>query len=67
MKHAPPVSLLVDADGRPMPAPSDACPRCGAGRDVRVPSAGFGAPHPVCSQCGYEWIGEPWVPLQEAR
>jgi uncharacterized protein (DUF983 family) len=44
----------VDATGRPAKVSSD-CPRCGAGKDKRVPSAGFGEPHDVCRACGYEW------------
>ncbi len=53
-------AVLVDAQGRPArPGQTDACPRCGAGVDTRVPSSGFGTPHPVCP-CGYEWHDEVW-------
>lgn len=53
-----PASGLVDATGRPLRRPqaaSDACPGCGAGKDRRVPSAGFGTPHEVCEKCGHEF------------
>lgn len=56
-----PASSLVDATGRSVRlAREDAkrCPRCGAGPEKRVASAGFGDPHPVCSRCGFEWLGE---------
>jgi hypothetical protein len=50
--------VLVDAQGRPAREAIDTrCPQCGKGPDVRVASAGFGTPHPVCP-CGYEWKGE---------
>jgi uncharacterized protein (DUF983 family) len=51
--------LIVDPNGKPARAAADvSCPRCGAGTDQRVPSAGFGEPHPVCRRCGHEWEGE---------
>ena len=49
---------LLDATGRPLrrhQANPDACPGCGAGKDRRVLSAGFGTPHEVCEKCGHEW------------
>ena len=49
---------LVDAGGRPLRQRSESCPDCGAGKDKRVPSAGFGDPHPVCGRCGHEFQGE---------
>jgi uncharacterized protein (DUF983 family) len=53
--------VIVDAHGKPARAAvSRACPQCGAGPDARVPSAGFGHPHPVCGRCGYEWHAERW-------
>lgn len=54
--------ILVDAAGRPVRA-SDAtrCPK-GHGPEDRVASSGFGEPHPVCKRCGYEFLGEPFVP-----
>lgn len=40
---------------------SDRCPRCGAGKEKRVASSGFGGePHPICAACGYEWKDEVW-------
>jgi uncharacterized protein (DUF983 family) len=48
-------AVIVDASGRPARAASAACPRCQAGRDKRVASGGFGRPHDVCGECGYEW------------
>lgn len=56
---------LVAPDGRPLrraAAASKACPRCRADEGKRVPSGGFGDPHPVCGVCGYEWHDERWQP-----
>jgi hypothetical protein len=51
---------ILDAQGQPIrTATTEACPRCGAAPDTRVPSAGFGTPHPVCP-CGFEWLDEVW-------
>lgn len=53
-----PLIVLTDADDE---LPKDErCPRCRKGPEHRVKSSGFGAPHPVCSQCGYEWHDEEW-------
>lgn len=52
---------IVDASGKPArSAVSEHCPQCGADKDKRVASSGFGTPRPVCSVCGYEWIGDVW-------
>ena len=57
---------ILDAHGRPARAGvSRACPRCQGNK--RVASAGFGAAHPVCPRCGYEWLGETFEPEEEAR
>jgi len=57
MTEDPPV--IVDAHGRPArKGETEACPRCGAGVDRRVPSSGFGTAHPVCTDCGFEWHDE---------
>lgn len=55
--NTPEMPVLVGPDGHPMRAQAEAalCPRCGAGKDKRVPSSGFGEPHDVCRICGYEW------------
>lgn len=57
-------AVLVDQQGRPLrPAQTEQCPRCGAGVDKRVPSSGFGLPHPVCAggcSPAYEWTEEVW-------
>ena len=54
-----PATVLLDSAGRPARSPRTAlCPRCGAGPDQRVASAGFGDPWPVCKRCGHEWLGE---------
>lgn len=56
--QAPAPQALVDAYGRPVVArtcASDACPRCGAGPDMRVPSAGFGTPTETCRLCAWEF------------
>jgi uncharacterized protein (DUF983 family) len=50
---------ILDGSGRPARREADAeCPKCGAGAERRVPSAGFGEPHPVCGRCGFEFHGE---------
>ena len=50
--------MILDSTGKVARRPKElACPRCGAGPDKRVASAGFGIPHPVC-RCGYEWHDE---------
>lgn len=51
---------LVDAYGAPIGRAAGAsrppCPRCGAGPEKRIPSAGFGrAIHDVCQTCGHEF------------
>ncbi len=56
-----PRPVIVDADGRPLRRLEDvACPRCGAGPELRQASSGFGQPHPICCRCGYEWFDEVW-------
>jgi uncharacterized protein (DUF983 family) len=51
-----PAGRLVDAGGLAIRRPSDArCPRCSADPASRVASGGFGRPHDVCSQCGFEF------------
>jgi hypothetical protein len=47
---------IVLTDPKPLPRDTR-CPNptCRAGKEKRVKSAGFGSPHDVCSQCGYEW------------
>lgn len=48
--------VLVRPDGRPARTPSDAkCPRCGAGPDQRVKTAGFGKPAECCQRCAFEF------------
>jgi hypothetical protein len=47
---------IVDPTGQPARKASDtACPKCRAPESRRRPSAGFGEPHDVCGQCGYEF------------
>jgi rubredoxin len=53
---------LVDPQGRPLsspkaPKPSTACPMCGAGKDKRINTAGFGPPQMHCGGCGYHFEG----------
>lgn len=53
--------VLVDPSGKPARKAADTrCPQCGAGKNKRVASCGFGIAHPVCSGCGYEWHNEEW-------
>ena len=48
--------VLVAPDGRPARLPADArCPRCGAGANERVLSAGFGEAHNICQRCAFEF------------
>ena len=51
--------LILSTEPRPLPR-DRRCPQCHAGPEKRVASGGFGTPHPVCSQCGYEWHEERW-------
>lgn len=50
---------IVLTDPRPVVDPDGKCPRCRAGADDRVPSAGFGDPHEVCRKCGFEFQEAP--------
>ncbi len=51
--------VIVAPDGRPAARlVSRDCPQCGASPDRRVASSGFGVPHPICSQCGHEFLVE---------
>lgn len=45
---------IVLTDPKPLPRDSR-CPRCLADRKKRVASSGFGQPHDVCGQCGYDF------------
>ena len=48
--------VLVNAHGAPLrPKAPAMCPSCGAGKDKRVASGGFGQVHDVCSQCGHDF------------
>jgi hypothetical protein len=52
--------LLVDTHGRPIRrlAKDETCPQCGAGKDKRIATAGFGAdPMICCGRCGYHFEG----------
>ena len=55
---------ILNAQGTPARTTATICPKCAG--EKRIVSAGFGAPHPVCARCGYEWHGEPWLPTEEA-
>lgn len=46
---------VILTDPRPVVDPDGKCPRCRAGAEERVLSAGFGHPHEVCRKCGYEF------------
>lgn len=50
---------IVLTDAKPLKR-DERCPGCGAGKDKRVASGGFGAAHPVCQLCGHEWTDEVW-------
>jgi len=52
---------IVDASGRPARQAIDTnCPRCGAAKEKRMASCGFGMRRPVCTVCGYKWEDEVW-------
>jgi hypothetical protein len=51
----PVTTKILGADGRPLPPRDRTCPRCKAGPERRRLSSGFGDPHDLCSQCGYEF------------
>ena len=54
-----PASQLVDGSGQPARRKVDPrCPKCQAGPDRRVLSGGFGEPHEVCGQCGFDFPPE---------
>jgi predicted RNA-binding Zn-ribbon protein involved in translation (DUF1610 family) len=49
-------SLLVAPDGRPARRASDEpCPECGASKEKRTRSAGFGEPDLLCEECGHNF------------
>lgn len=47
---------VVLTDPAPLRKADTRCPSCRADKDRRVLSAGFGIPHDVCGQCGYEFV-----------
>lgn len=51
--------VILGSNGQPA-RKKDAICVCGAGKDKRVPSSGFGSPHPVCGSCGHEFTDEVW-------
>lgn len=59
---------ILDPQGKPARVvDAGMCPgvagdrRCGAGKETRVASTGFGqVRHPICSRCGHEFHGEVW-------
>ena len=53
--------VIFGPGGQPARKPFDAlCPSCGAGKEKRVASGGFGARYPVCGACGHEFTDEVW-------
>lgn len=47
---------ILGANGSPARVPQPVqCPSCGAGKDRRVKSGGFGAVVDVCGRCGFEY------------
>lgn len=56
--QAPPPKPLVGPDGRPARRVADnRCPRCKAGPEHRVNTAGFGDPVICCNKCGHHYEG----------
>ena len=50
--------VILAPDGRSARSPVDGrCPRCGAGSDKRVNTAGFGPAVICCSDCGHHYEG----------
>jgi uncharacterized protein (DUF983 family) len=48
--------VIVDPSGKPARKARDtACPKCGAGADLRVLSGGFGVVHDICGRCGFDY------------
>jgi len=57
-KPPDPADALVTPQGMPWHQKRDAdrtCPRCGASPSRRVASSGFGHPHDVCANCGFDF------------
>jgi len=51
--------LILDPHGKPASQALDTtCPRCGAAKDKRIASCGFGVRRPCCGVCGYVWLDE---------
>lgn len=52
--------VLVGTDGRELKTrpKSTACPKCGAPKEKRINTAGFGRPVICCGACGLEFPGE---------
>jgi uncharacterized protein (DUF983 family) len=48
-------AVILDARGLPARKEGEHCPQCGAGKEKRVASCGFGTPMAVCGQCGYDF------------
>jgi hypothetical protein len=48
---------LVDPSGRPVKRAPVTCPKCGAGKDRRINTAGFGEPVFCCGGCGHHYEG----------
>ena len=47
---------IVDPSGRPArKAQSTDCPGCSAPKAKRRLSSGFGAPHDICGECGFDF------------
>ena len=47
--------VILTPQGQPARTVASTCPRCGASKDARVASSGFGQPHDVCSKCGHDF------------
>ena len=55
-------NIIDPSTGKPFAEPpkDTSCPQCGAPKERRRASSGFGRPHPVCGDCGHEWLDEVW-------
>lgn len=47
--------LILNPHGKSARENSDACPKCGKGKEFRKPAANFGEPFDHCVNCGHEF------------
>jgi len=57
-EEKPAPRAILGSNGKPIAAGSTNCPSCGAAKEKRINSAGFGPPIIVCGVCGWFFQGE---------